>query len=96
MRNNITRELLDELKPRAMRGRPRVVKSCPYCQNSFSATEMRKHQPACARDYKNAPPQERTIPDDLENQELSSNPLERLRQLDQQEQDRIEEASETS
>jgi hypothetical protein len=96
MRNNITRELLDGLKPQALRGRPRVVKSCPYCQGSFSATDMRKHQPGCARNHKNAPPQERTMPDDLENQVLSSDPLERLRQLDQQEQDRIEEASETS
>ena len=33
------------------------------------------------------------MPQDLENQELSSNPLERLRQLDQQEQDRIERSS---
>ena len=30
------------------------------------------------------------MPGDLENQELSSDPLERQRQLDQQEQDRIE------
>ncbi|HWB95686.1 MAG TPA: hypothetical protein VG672_03265 [Bryobacteraceae bacterium] len=30
------------------------------------------------------------MPDDLENQILSSDPLERLRQLDQQEADRIE------
>jgi hypothetical protein len=33
-------------------------------------------------------------PDDLENQELSSDPLERERQLDQQEADRIERTTE--
>ena len=93
MRNNITGGMIDALNPRAVRGRPPIVRKCPFCQLSFSATDMRRHQPGCARDHKNAPPQERTMPDDLENQALSSNPLERLRQLDQQEQDRIERSS---
>ena len=89
MSKDITSEILNELRPPARLGRPPVFRRCAHCQREFNATEMKRHQPACARDHQfsPAPP---TMPFDLENQALSSDPQERLRQLDQQQQDRIE------
>ncbi len=81
-------QMFDMLKPKAKIGRPPVVRQCPHCKNSFNATEMRTHQGACKMIYQQAPPLP-ALPTDLENQILSNDPLERLRQLDQQEQDRI-------
>ena len=76
------------LSPKGKMGRPPVMRPCPHCHIEFSATEMRAHQPACKMFYKQpAPPP--AVPTDLENQVLSNDPLERLRQLDEQEQDRI-------
>ena len=86
---NVVKRIVDPLKPRAKAGRPPVVRNCPYCQVAMNATEMRQHMPQCQRDFKDAPPQD-TTQDDLENQILSDDPLERQRQLDQQEQDRIQ------
>jgi len=90
MSQNITSDILSGLGPQSKRGRPPIVRHCPYCHVALNVTEMRRHRPACARDYKRAQPQPKVVPTDLENQELSSDPLERLRQIEQQEADRIE------
>jgi len=81
----IVKPIIDSLQPRARAGRPPKVHTCPYCQIAMNVTEMKRHRPQCARDHHNAPPQ-----GDLENQILSDDPLQRQRQLDQQEQDRIQ------
>ncbi|MGA3024289.1 MAG: hypothetical protein ABSF98_05925 [Bryobacteraceae bacterium] len=100
----IVKPIIDSLKPQGKAGRPPVVRHCPYCHAAMNVTAMKQHRPQCARDHRNAPPQERLLPPspplppmpppptpaDLENQELSADPLQRERQLDQQEQDRIE------
>ncbi len=81
-------QMLDLLKPKGKLGRPPVIRQCPHCKAPFNATAMRAHQSMCKAFYQQpAPPP--ADPADLENQVLSSNPLERLRQLDEQEQDRI-------
>jgi recombinational DNA repair protein (RecF pathway) len=79
--------MVDSLRPQAKLGRPPKVHHCPWCHAALNVTEMKRHRPQCARDHRNAPPQE---PQDLENQALSDSPLQRERQLDQQEQDRIQ------
>ena len=89
---NIVKPIVDGLLPRARAGRPPKVHHCPYCQTAMNVTEMKRHRPQCARDHRNAPPQEQQ---DLENQVLSDDPLQRQRQLDQQEQDRIERTPES-
>ncbi len=94
--------MIDSLKPRGKAGRPPVVRHCPFCHAALNVTQMKQHRPQCERDHRDAPPQERAeppmparpTPGDLENQELSGDPLQRERQLDQQEQDRIERTSE--
>jgi hypothetical protein len=104
----IVKPMVDRLKPKGRAGRPPVVRHCPYCHTALNVTEMKQHRPQCARDHRNAPPQEQILPpapaetpmpspptpDDLENQKLSSDPLKRERQLDQQEADRIERTTE--
>jgi len=89
MKNKITGGYVEELQPKARIGRPPVIRQCPHCHRSFNATEMRGHQPACKLIFQQAPPPA-PLPEDLENQILSKDPLERERQLDQQEADRIE------
>jgi len=98
----IIKPMVDSMKPQGKAGRPAKVKHCPYCHAALNVTQMKLHRPQCARDHRNVPPQAPVLPaappkvpmpptpSDLENQELSRNPLERERQLDQQEQDRIE------
>jgi hypothetical protein len=93
--------MIDSLKPPGKVGRPAKVRHCPYCHTALNVTDMKQHRPQCARDHRNAPPQDAQppmppppTPDDLENQELSSDPRERVRQLDQQEADRIERTEE--
>lgn len=81
-------QMFDMLKPKSKIGRPPVMRECPNCKIRFSATDMRAHQGSCKMIYTQAPPPP-AVPTDLENQILSNDPLERLRQLDQQEQDRI-------
>ncbi|MGA2184868.1 MAG: hypothetical protein ABSH47_17760 [Bryobacteraceae bacterium] len=93
----IVTPMVDSLKPQGKPGRPPVVRHCPYCHAALNVTEMKQHRPQCARDHRKAPPQQRVqppTPGDLENQELSGDPLQRERQLDQQEQDRIERTTE--
>lgn len=87
-KNSIAR-MFDMLKPNARMGRPPVVRQCPHCHRSYNATDMRSHQPACKMMSSQAPPRP-PLATDLENQVLSTDPLERVRQLDQQEADRIE------
>jgi len=96
----IVKPMIDSLKPPVKKGRRPIVRHCPYCHAALNATQMRAHLPQCERDHGNAPPQARQqqppapLPGDLENQELSSDSLERTRQLDQEEQDRIERSTE--
>ena len=97
---SITTKIIDPLKPAGKAGRPPIVRHCPYCHLAMSVTAMRKHRPACAREHVNAPPQpprepapEPSLPTDLQNQIPSEDPLERLRQIDEQEQERIERSS---
>ena len=89
--------MIDSLKPHGSPGRRPIVRHCPHCHAALNVTEMKAHLPRCERDHRNAPPQAPreqppapALPTDLENQDLSRNPIERTRQLDQQEQDRIE------
>ncbi len=88
MKKLTAKQMLDLLKPKGKLGRPPVMRQCPYCKLAFTATALRAHQPACKAIHMQPPPPP-PDPADLENQVLSSNPLERVRQLDQQEQDRI-------
>ncbi len=81
-------QMFDMLKPKGKIGRPPVMRQCPNCKIVFNATEMRTHQGNGKTIYQQAPPPP-AVPTDLENQILSDDPLERLRQLDQQEHDRI-------
>jgi hypothetical protein len=88
----IVKEMINSLKPEGKAGRPPIVRHCPWCHAALNVTQMKQHRPQCARDHRDAPPQEPQgpTPDDLENQVLSVDPLERQRQIDQQEQDRVE------
>lgn len=90
MHKSVTDEMIREMQPRRGPGRPPIVTHCPFCHRAFNKTEMKKHRNACAHDHRNAPPQRPVMPQDLENQQLSSDPLERLRQIDQREQDRMQ------
>jgi len=90
MLNKITEPILGGMKPQGRRGRPPIVRHCPYCHTALNVTEMRRHRPRCERAYDQAPPQPKAVPTDLENQNLSSDPTEMLRQLDQREIDRIQ------
>ena len=104
----IIQPMVDSLRPHGKPGRPPKVHHCPYCHAALNVTQMKQHRPQCERDHRSAPPQERILPpappeppmpapptpDDLENQELSQNPLRREGQLDQQEADRIERTTE--
>jgi len=85
--SKIVKPIVDPLKPRGKAGRPPVVRPCPYCHVAMNATRMRKHMPQCERDRQTTP--QPPTPDDLEAQTLSKDPLQRQRQLDQREQDRI-------
>lgn len=102
---NIVKPMVDSLRPQGRVGRPPVVRHCPYCHVALNVTQMKRHRPQCERDHRNAPPQQRVqpptpplppppTPGDLENQVLSADPLQKERQLDQQEQDRIERTTE--
>ena len=84
----IVKPIVDSLKPGSKAGRPPVVRHCPYCQAAMNTTAMRKHMPQCEQDQQPAP--QPPTPDDLEAQILSDDPLQRRRQLDQREQDRIQ------
>ena len=93
----IIKPMIDSLKPQGRPGRRPLVRHCPHCHAALNVTQMKAHLPQCEREHRNAPPQPphqepppAPLPADLENQELSRNSLERTRQLDQQEQDRIE------
>ena len=86
--------MIDSLKTPGKAGRRPIVRHCPYCHTALSATKMRAHLPQCERAHQTAPPQA-ALPADLENQELSRNPLQRTRQLEEQEQDRIERTTES-
>lgn len=106
MLKKIVQSIVNEMKPKARRGRKPTVRPCPYCQASFSLTDLHKHAPGCAVaadarypvipapdpagpvSHLDAPPLP-PLPTDLENQDLSPDPLERVRQLEQQEIDRI-------
>ncbi|HZU24677.1 MAG TPA: C2HC-type zinc finger protein [Bryobacteraceae bacterium] len=90
MLKSVTADILNEMRPGKRPGRPPIIKPCPFCSRAFNSTAMRKHQRECERQHRSAPPQPRALPVDLENQDLSSDPVERLRQLDQREQDRIQ------
>jgi hypothetical protein len=100
----IVQPIVDGLKPSGKAGRPPLVRHCPYCHTALNVTEMKRHRPQCARDHRSAPPQPRVqpqppvppppTPEDLENQVPAADPLQRERQLDQQEQDRIERTTE--
>ena len=106
MFKKLIQSIVNEMKPKARRGRTPTVRQCPYCQASFSLTNLHKHVAGCAKDSgarfpvvpgakSDAPvlhldaPILPALPTDLENQELSSDPLERVRQLEQREIDRI-------
>ena len=106
MLKKIVQSIVNELKPKARRGRKPTVRQCPYCQASFSLTDLHTHASGCAKDSSARypaipapdpagpvthldPPALPPLPTDLENQELSSDPLERVRQLEQKEIDRI-------
>ena len=93
----IVKPMIDSLKPQGKAGRRPIVRHCPHCHAALNVTQMKVHLPQCERDHKNALPQPPhqeppppPLPTDLENQELSRDPIERTRQLDQQEEDRIE------
>ena len=88
---NIIKDMVDSMKPQTKAGRPAKVRHCPHCHAALNVTQMKRHRPQCERDHRNAPPQPPPgpTPDDLENQVLSDDPLQRQRQLDQREQDRI-------
>lgn len=106
MLKKIVQSIVNEMKPKARRGRKPTVRQCPYCQASFSLTDLHQHAPGCAAatDARYPvvpapdpagpvthldPPVLPPLPTDLENQDLSSDPLERVRQLEQKEIDRI-------
>ena len=106
MLKKIVQSIVNEMKPKARRGRKPTVRQCPHCQASFSLTDLHKHVPGCAKDASARyptipapdmagpvmhldPPVLPPLPTDLENQDLSSDPLEQVRQLEQREIDRI-------
>ena len=88
MKKLTAKQMFELLKPKGKLGRPPVMRQCPYCKIEFTATALRPHLGACKTIHMQPPPPP-PDPMDLENQVLSSNPLERVRQLDQQEEDRI-------
>ncbi len=88
MKKLTAKQMFELLKPKGKLGRPPVMRQCPYCKMTFTATALRPHQSACKTIHMQPPPPP-PDPMDLENQVLSSNPRERVRQLEQQEEDRI-------
>jgi hypothetical protein len=87
--NKITGKYVSDLQSRLQAGRPSATRPCPRCKKPINAAEMTSHQRVCAPVYPGQTPPA-PDPSDLENQVLSDDPMERLRQLDQQEADRIE------